>query len=287
MNGTLKLKIFLSVSLGIHLISFSTLTLLFPNFKIDRLPPLHIEVTLLMPALPVAVEKKFSLRNISSLPLKTQNKKEEKEPPQPSFQSVAKHIPLEEPKPLPIENGKWEMGNKKEEKTEKEPVSAAKVLLSPSDLDLNIWSDENPLPSKETSSGAENLSISLTPSDSEKLKGTPPPDTHFQEASRIVAKPKAPLDENTIFAQPRYAENPRPLYPQEARKKGYEGQVLLKVEVLANGRVGRVELKKSSGYEILDRSALNAVKEWRFIPAHQGNGSIPSWVNIPIKFQLQ
>jgi protein TonB len=59
------------------------------------------------------------------------------------------------------------------------------------------------------------------------------------------------------------------------------------VEVLANGRVGRVELKKSSGYEILDRSALNAVKEWKFIPANKGNGSIPSWVNIPIKFQLQ
>jgi protein TonB len=276
---TWNLKIFLSISLGLHLLFLSILTLLFPNFKIDRLPPLHIEVTLLMPALPVTAEEKFSLKSISSLPLKTQNKKEEKEPLQPSFQSMAKNIPLEEPKPL--------SQVQEEEKREKEHVSIAKVLQSPSDLDLNIWSDENPLHLKETSSRAENLSISLIPSYSEKLKGTPPPDTPSQEASGIVAKLKAPLDENAIFAQPRYAENPRPLYPQEARKKGYEGEILLKVEVLANGRVGRVELKKSSGYEILDRSALTTVKEWKFIPANKGNGSIPSWVNIPIKFQLQ
>jgi len=277
--STWNLKIFLSVSLGLHLLFLSTLTLLFPNFKIDRLPPLNLEVSLVLPVFPVAAEEKINLKSISSPPLKTQIKKEEKEPLQPSFQSMAINIPLEEPTPL--------SQVREEEKREKEHVSIAKPLVSPSDLDLNIWSDENPLHLKESPSRAENFSISLTPPYSEKLKGTPPPDTPPRETSGIVAKLKAPLDENNIFAQPRYAENPRPLYPQEARKKGYEGEVLLKVEVLANGRVGRVELKKSSGYEILDRSALNAVKEWKFIPANKGNGSIPSWVNIPIKFQLQ
>jgi TonB family protein len=279
MNGTVNLKIFLSVSLGLHLLFLSILTLLFQDFKIDRLPPLNLEVSLILPVLSEAAEEKTNLKNISSSPIKIQIKKEDKESIQPSFQSMAINIPLEEPKPL--------SQVQEEEKREKEHVSIAKTLVSPSDLDLNIWSDENPLHLKETSSRTENLSISLIPSYSEKMKGTPPPDTPSQEASGIVAKLKAPLDENTIFAQPRYAENPRPLYPQEARKKGYEGEILLKVEVLANGRVGRVELKKSSGYEILDRSALNAVKEWKFIPANKGNGSIPSWVNIPIKFQLQ
>ena len=103
----------------------------------------------------------------------------------------------------------------------------------------------------------------------------------------MVAKLSPHSEGEIFFAQPKYVENPKPLYPQEARKKGYEGEVLLKVEVLANGRVGRVELKKSSGYEILDRSALTTVKEWKFIPANQGNGAIPCWVNIPIKFKLQ
>jgi protein TonB len=50
--------------------------------------------------------------------------------------------------------------------------------------------------------------------------------------------------------------------------------------------VGQVEVKKSSGYEVLDQSALVAVKQWRFIPARKGEVAIPFWVNIPIKFQL-
>jgi protein TonB len=59
------------------------------------------------------------------------------------------------------------------------------------------------------------------------------------------------------------------------------------VEVLINGQVGQIEIKKSSGYELLDHSALATVKQWRFIPAKKGEASIPLWVNIPIKFQLQ
>jgi TonB family protein len=88
-------------------------------------------------------------------------------------------------------------------------------------------------------------------------------------------------------AIPRYAVNPRPPYPDEAREKGYEGNVLLKVEVLPNGRVGHIEVKRTSGYEILDQSALLTVTQWRFIPARKGGEAIPFWVNIPIKFYLQ
>ena len=85
---------------------------------------------------------------------------------------------------------------------------------------------------------------------------------------------------------PRYAENPKPAYPLEAREKGFQGEVLLKVEVLPNGRVGQVEVKKSSGYEVLDQSALATLKQWKFIPARKGDVAISFWVNIPIKFQL-
>jgi TonB family protein len=88
-------------------------------------------------------------------------------------------------------------------------------------------------------------------------------------------------------ASPIYGENPKPPYPLEARNKGYQGKVLLKVEVLPDGRVGEIELKESSGYEVLDQSALATVKKWRFIPARKGKVAIPCWVNVPITFQLQ
>ncbi len=92
---------------------------------------------------------------------------------------------------------------------------------------------------------------------------------------------------NPVFIQPRYAINPKPHYPQEAKRRGYEGEVLLRVEVLSNGQVGEVEVKRSSGYEILDRSAIMAVREWRFIPARRGETPVSVWVTIPVIFQLR
>jgi TonB family protein len=87
--------------------------------------------------------------------------------------------------------------------------------------------------------------------------------------------------------QPRYAENPKPSYPLEAQERGYQGEVLLKVQVLTNGKVGQIEVKRSSGYDVLDQSALHTVKQWKFIPARKGEDTIPMWVNIPVKFQLR
>jgi len=88
-------------------------------------------------------------------------------------------------------------------------------------------------------------------------------------------------------ASPRYGENPKPPYPQEARNKGHQGKVLLKVEVLPDGLVGEIEVKESSGYKMLDQSALETVKKWRFIPASKGGTAIHCWVHIPINFQLR
>jgi len=82
-------------------------------------------------------------------------------------------------------------------------------------------------------------------------------------------------------------DNPTPPYPREARNRGYQGEVLLRVEVLSSGKVGQIEIKRSSGYEMLDQSALSTVKQWKFIPAKRGEETVPLWVNIPIRFQIQ
>jgi protein TonB len=46
-------------------------------------------------------------------------------------------------------------------------------------------------------------------------------------------------------------------------------------------------LKASSGYSRLDQSAINAVKNWRFIPAKRGEQAIDSWIVVPILFSLK
>jgi TonB family protein len=113
--------------------------------------------------------------------------------------------------------------------------------------------------------------------------GNPPSSRGFQS----IATLSPPSEEEIVFVQPKYGENPKPLYPPEARKNGFHGEVLLKVEVLSNGQVGKIEVKKSSGHEVLDRSALNTVRKWKFVPARKGETPVSLWVNIPIRFQLQ
>jgi protein TonB len=89
-----------------------------------------------------------------------------------------------------------------------------------------------------------------------------------------------------IMARPLYRKNPPPKYPMRARKKGYEGNVILEVLVDENGTVEDLKVFKSSGYEILDKSALSSVKKWLFEPANRNGKAMKMWVRVPVRFQL-
>jgi len=90
----------------------------------------------------------------------------------------------------------------------------------------------------------------------------------------------------TEIGYPNYGVNPKPDYPRIAKRHGYEGLVVLNVFVMESGNVGKVELKQSSGYDVLDNSALDAVRKWIFIPGKKNGRAIPSWVVVPIRFDL-
>jgi len=87
-------------------------------------------------------------------------------------------------------------------------------------------------------------------------------------------------------AYPLYRENPSPGYPEMARQQGYEGVVLVAAEILADGRVGRAVISKSSGYAILDQTAIKAVMAWKFEPAKKSGIPYKTWAELPIKFVL-
>ncbi len=87
-------------------------------------------------------------------------------------------------------------------------------------------------------------------------------------------------------ALPLYRENPAPGYPAIARLRGYQGVVLVEAEILPDGQVGQVNLRKSSGYAILDRAALSAVKSWKFEPARKSGIPYTTRAELPIRFVL-
>lgn len=94
-------------------------------------------------------------------------------------------------------------------------------------------------------------------------------------------------DVSTVIAYPLYKENSPPEYPAIARVRGYEGIVLVSAQILPDGRVGHVKIRKSSGYSILDQSAVEAVKPWKFEPAKKAGNPFTAWVELPIRFILR
>ena len=85
----------------------------------------------------------------------------------------------------------------------------------------------------------------------------------------------------------RLIKGERPLYPLVARKEGREGTVVLRLTVNREGRAEKVQTQKSSGFPSLDKSAMLAVKTWRFAPAKDGEFPILVTVDLPIRFNLE
>jgi protein TonB len=88
------------------------------------------------------------------------------------------------------------------------------------------------------------------------------------------------------YAHPIYKRNISPPYPLLARKRGYQGTVLLEVLVSTDGKAASVRVSESSGHSILDRAAIKGVRDWLFYPAKRGDEVLEMWVKIPIRFTL-
>jgi len=114
--------------------------------------------------------------------------------------------------------------------------------------------------------------------------------THKSSASSL-AENTAGEQHDEPLVESRYdvaaLNNPKPPYPLAARRQGAEGRVVLRVQVLEDGRCTEVHIVRSSGHALLDASALTTVRRWRFVPATRAGKPVSSWVEVPIHFQLQ
>ena len=73
-----------------------------------------------------------------------------------------------------------------------------------------------------------------------------------------------------------------PTYPRLAIKRELQGSVRIRVKVSPEGKPTNTEILKSSGHELLDKAALEAVPFWQFQPK-----SLPYFVEKTIVFQLK
>lgn len=101
------------------------------------------------------------------------------------------------------------------------------------------------------------------------------------------AAPASTAQASGSSSEPRFRVPPSaPEYPKASRMRRQEGTVLLEVKLGTQGEQLQVVLLKSSGFPLLDRSALKAVKGWQFLPQEINGQGVSHVVRIPVRFEL-
>jgi protein TonB len=104
-------------------------------------------------------------------------------------------------------------------------------------------------------------------------------------ADKIVLSQAFPAPKS--LSAPKIVYKTVPDYPVKAIEGAMQGTAMVKVFILKNGRVGDAVIEQTSGYEILDRSAIAAISQWIFEPAISQKEAIEAWFKVPVKFQLK
>lgn len=75
---------------------------------------------------------------------------------------------------------------------------------------------------------------------------------------------------------------PAPKYPVEIF--GASGTVTLVLDLDRCGQVDQVWIEVDSGYEAMDRAAVETAKKWRLTPEYRDGAAVPSRVRVPVDF---
>lgn len=129
----------------------------------------------------------------------------------------------------------------------------------------------------------------------EPVKPEPAPEPVVETAkAREPVKPAPALKPapkpvyKPVNVQAAYLSNPKPDYPRIALRRGWEGVVVLQIDLDQEGQPQRVEIADSSGHRVLDKAAQAAVRRWRFNPAtRDGKAVAARGVRVPIQFRLE
>jgi len=87
-----------------------------------------------------------------------------------------------------------------------------------------------------------------------------------------------------VNAKPK--EMAAPQYPRSAFEQGVSGEVLLRVEVDAQGRTGDIRVLTSTPAGVFDAASIAAAKQWTFEPALRDGKAVATALKIPMSFKL-
>src|SRR6266550_3700962 len=85
---------------------------------------------------------------------------------------------------------------------------------------------------------------------------------------------------------PRLLREVKADYTEEARQRGIRGDVVLEIVVRRDGSVGDVKILQGLAGGLNDR-AVQAVRQWRFSPAHRQGAAVDVIVEVAVEFKLR
>jgi protein TonB len=96
--------------------------------------------------------------------------------------------------------------------------------------------------------------------------------------------PALPVPVSRPDTLPRLLRSNKPRYPQDAFVKKIQGTVLLEILIDERGRVAHARVLES--IRALDDAALEAVKDWLFVPATHAGRPVATVAQAPIRFTI-
>ncbi|OED45027.1 hypothetical protein ACH42_06040 [Endozoicomonas sp. (ex Bugula neritina AB1)] len=93
-------------------------------------------------------------------------------------------------------------------------------------------------------------------------------------------------DEPVFISEPEIVNWVEPRYPRIAQRRNQQGVVMLEVRVDINGKAMSIDILESSGFDALDKSAISAVRHWKFKAQKRNDTYVESLVHVPVAFQL-
>lgn len=173
---------------------------------------------------------------------------------------------------------------------------AAPVAVTPPELpvlQVTMLVEQVPPPAQQLPPPAPELPPPALPPPERAIDTLPPPEPAPETPPAPPAPPTPPAPEPPAPAvtppQVNAAHGAAPpiVYPALSRRLGETGTVLLHLHVLADGRIGAVNVLWSSGFPRLDRAAADAALRWRLTPARRGEEPVAMWYRWPVQFELE
>lgn len=150
--------------------------------------------------------------------------------------------------------------------------------------------------------GSTELSVTLQQQNSKKYKKQRPvkvlrghSDTKIakvvhsgtkQAAKNPAAQNLSSTRHNYLLGQLRTSLSRYLIYPALARKQGWQGIVTVGLRIESDGLLKKIQIRQSSGYNVLDDSALNSLRKIKRLQTEEQYADRPHRLTLRVVYQL-